>query len=464
VPAALATIIVSIALLGLANSAPDPLELNASQLVLAATFIVTMVALILTSLSIRMQVCFQILYIYLCIYLILPGFNHVSLNDYPFYRMAYRDDVQLESSLIVAVFCAVFVLIQCYFLIFPKPQLNERNTEYQLQSRGWFVFLYWVLTCAAAGLFLVVVGPNYAFGARLNNVLELDAASATMITVLPRAIGSVGLGLAFAHARMRGSRVGIVTVLAFLLPTAVLLFPPAIARGTLFGTILLCCFATIDFSKISNRLNLTLLFLFGAVVAMPVTDMLTRGGRNLSDLQSSEVMNRYFKSGDFDGLQSINNAVLLVESSGLQGGKQLLSSILFFLPRTAWPTKAEPTGIVAARAAGYKFLNISQPIPGEFFVDFGLTGMALCAAILAFLMLRLDRWIDKTWNSVPASRLIAGAFVAYSLMIFRGSLGAVIGPVLLAGALCLLIKFFGYRREISRENDHEVVPNDAASR
>lgn len=446
VPVALASILLGIFLLVAANSTRDYLNLDDAQMVLGGTFLLVFFVIVLTSLSGNMQVCFQIAYIYFAIYLLLPGFNHASSNEYPFFSMSYSQEVRLDAAIIVCVFCCMLVVVQFFGALFGGRNVRfVIDEDVRIAPNFLFLVLFWLVLIVSLALFLSLAGLNFAFGSRWEK-LELDAAAGTMVTALPRAIAAVGMAYAIAQARLMRPGAAIITIIMFIVPTLMILYPPAIPRSQLFGLLLICAFAMLNFSTIRARLGLTITFIFGAVVAMPIADMLTRGRQSLSDVYAADILTRYFKTGDFDGLQSLNNVVVFAQTTGFQYGRQLLGSLFFFVPRDVWNTKPEPTGILAARAVGYKFLNVSQPLPGEFYSDFGLWGVAIGGVITGIVFLRLDKWISQNWGRAPEAQLVAGAFVAYTIALFRGTLAAVIGPVALVAILCLLIKWWGFRR------------------
>lgn len=446
---ALATAILSIFLLISANNTGNHLDLDDAQLIIALTFVLVMTMLALSSLSKNMQICFQMTYIYFAIYLILPGFNHASNNEYPFDSMSYSSETRVEGALIVAIFCFTLALVQIFGGIFgSRTEPEPRSDISSPAANPLFLVILWVVLMASLAMFLAVAGASFAFSPRgSGSVIEgASGASATLVVTMPRAIAVASMAYAILQARLMRPLPAMLTIVMFFIPVAMLLYPPAIARFQLFGLILICVFSIFNFSKVSARFNLSMIFVFGAVIAMPVADMLTRGRRSISDISLTDIFQRYYASGDFDGFQSINNVVVLAQTIGFQYGRQILGSMLFFIPRDFWPAKPEPTGILAARNSGYTFLNISQPLPGEIYADFGLSGVGAAAAILALLFLRFDRWIDRNWLDSPEARLAAGAFVAYSTITLRGTLAAVIGPVAVVALLCVLIKWWGFRR------------------
>ena len=95
------------------------------------------------------------------------------------------------------------------------------------------------------------------------------------------------------------------------------------------------------------------------------------------------------------------------------------------------PGKGEPTGKMTAEAVGYNFTNISQPLPSEFYVDFGWTGVIIGGLVLGVFFYRLDRWIDRMWAMDLRTRLAAGWLMGFGITIFRGTLLGVLPPFII---------------------------------
>ncbi|MCL4065355.1 hypothetical protein M3484_02030 [Pseudomonas sp. GX19020] len=176
-----------------------------------------------------------------------------------------------------------------------------------------------------------------------------------------------------------------------------------------------------------------------------------RRGENLD--ASFEIKNPfdYLLHGDFDGYQSMINVVVLVQNEGFAFGGRIISTVLFFVPRSIWSGKYDRTGAEAADSAGYLYLNISMPLPGEIYADGGI----IITAIVLFAIGRLIGTLDSiysspgmTLGSIPLSSisiLIAG-FVP---ILARGSLISVIGGPAVAISLVAAWSFL-YRLKIRR--------------
>lgn len=82
----------------------------------------------------------------------------------------------------------------------------------------------------------------------------------------------------------------------------------------------------------------------------------------------------YVTSGDFDGLQSTINVVAMHDGKGGKEGLNLLSAILFFVPRSVWP---EGTGWEAGVYEGYP-LTISLLLCQANFMSTSESGESPC--------------------------------------------------------------------------------------
>jgi len=128
----------------------------------------------------------------------------------------------------------------------------------------------------------------------------------------------------------------------------------------------------------------------------------------------------------------------------------LLSALLFFFPRDFWAGKSRGTGGEAAAFNGYDFVNISAPLPSEFFVDFGLIGVVIGAALFGALLAKVDSQI-RVYRASPDKLQLFGpaTIVGYLFIILRGSLVGIMGPVMLTySVIWLSTKLIEFRRRV----------------
>ena len=139
---------------------------------------------------------------------------------------------------------------------------------------------------------------------------------------------------------------------------------------------------------------------------------------------------------DYDSYQMIGAAVQRAERRGHTMGRQTTGALLFFVPRSQWPSKPLDTGAELTGEAGLVYTNVSAPLWAEAYLDFGFLGVILIFALYGRFMRRLD---DLFLNATTPFALIAAPVIAgYSVIILRGSLLQAMVR-LFAIALCLWI-------------------------
>lgn len=408
---------------------------------IAFELIAVSLLLALASGSSRVRLTLQMVMIYMTIYLILPGYHHSSMNTFPFYGMHYEMDIRMRAAVMIAVF--IIALMVGYLLgdegqrIGRTPKMIKREIVFPSQT---LLMLFTILAILATGLYLAKLGTS-AFGQR-SEIRGGGALSSGLFLTMPRMITFVSFAYCYILF-MRSQKVGL--ALYYLVVNApfflITNFPLALARYTLFGIILFFVVQTVDLRTAKARSLLSFAFVFGALFAMPYVDSLTRHLGSSVSVSVTQAYDKYLTSGDFDGLQSIQNAVIFNNQNGTTNGLQTLSAVLFFVPRSIWEAKGDPTGVITSRAAGFAFNNISQPLPSELFVDFGMIGMGLCSVLIGFWMARFDGWVDRNWDAGPRARLLAGVVVAYGIIVMRGALLGIVPPVaLLAAGVGLIIR------------------------
>lgn len=171
-----------------------------------------------------------------------------------------------------------------------------------------------------------------------------------------------------------------------------------------------------------------------AVVVVGVIGVYPLANAFRGDGSSGETLS--LADNDFDGFQQLVNTTQYVEQQGHTWGAHLGSAALFFLPRSFWPGKSVPASIPVAANRGYAFTNLSLPLPGELYLDFGAGGMAV--AMLGWG--RLWRQLDRRWAAGTGTR--SGAMVPYlaiaQLGLLRGPVGAMI-PIYGTTVVLLLV-------------------------
>ncbi|MFE9023223.1 hypothetical protein ACFYNL_32275 [Streptomyces sp. NPDC007808] len=148
---------------------------------------------------------------------------------------------------------------------------------------------------------------------------------------------------------------------------------------------------------------------------------------------------QFTSSMDYDAFQQMQTGIDYVQENGFSPSAAL-GLVLFMVPRSMWPDKPQATGIELAQYAGYDFHNLSAPV----WIESYLWGGAPCV-VAAFCLLgaagrRMDDVRERLRHRQRAlAVLLVPAFAFYQMVFLRGSLMAIVGPLLLLLTVPLLI-------------------------
>lgn len=204
------------------------------------------------------------------------------------------------------------------------------------------------------------------------------------------------------------------TRISLLLMMLISLFPTALARNAVAMYWLPVVLLSIPLLKKPNVFIISMLA--GLLVLFPFFDNFRYYNGSISLAFNFDYLN----SMNFDASQEF---MILMKYKIITFGKQLLGTLLFFVPRMFWPGK--PVGSGATLAAQQDaFSNISMPFFAEGYINFGYVGIFLFTVFLAFISAFLDKnyWNGrdprvKTWFT-PFYLVFIGA----ALFIMRGDL------------------------------------------
>jgi len=137
---------------------------------------------------------------------------------------------------------------------------------------------------------------------------------------------------------------------------------------------------------------LLLSIIVGLSVFMPILDV----GRQTDDLldigrnASLRLPDAYLRTGHFDAYANTLYAIKYVEAEGITWGRQFLGPIFFWVPRAVWVDKPVGTGYFVASYYEFPYTNISMPLQGEAFVNFGLAGVAIFGLFFGSILRIID--------------------------------------------------------------------------
>ncbi len=168
-----------------------------------------------------------------------------------------------------------------------------------------------------------------------------------------------------------------------------------------------------------------LMMVFGLVIIFPLMDAFRRVSflevdvvATLQSIATSFVSD--LTQGHYDAYTMFMLIQEYVAQTGLSLGGQLLGVLLFFVPRTIWPSKALGSGQTAAEFFQWSFTNLSCPLPAEGYINFGIVGVILFAFILA----KVGKWLDDTYwkGRSQVVKVVYPFVVPFIFFLMRGDL------------------------------------------
>lgn len=238
-----------------------------------------------------------------------------------------------------------------------------------------------------------------------QRLVVIESVSLNLLLGLPARLTTVFCFL-YAATQLRRS---IVTKSILLLLMILSVFPTGVSRYTVAFAYTPLLLVFVPAMRRTSYFGATLLF--SVIFVFPLLNQF----RYFSGLDSLTLLPsmEFFHAAHFDAYENLASAI---ESNFVSYGYQLLGAVLFFVPRTIWPGKPVGSGYEMAEHLGYNFNNISMPLLGEGYVNFGFIGVLLFVALLGCLMAKLD--------NVFASRMNSEGRVDYKMTIYYFLVGA----------------------------------------
>ena len=115
------------------------------------------------------------------------------------------------------------------------------------------------------------------------------------------------------------------------------------------------------------------------------------------------------------------------------------------VPRATWVQKADPLGIASSEYMGYTYTNLSAPIYGEFYADFGFFSLVAGMALLGFAIRRFDNIYDYDLRAkrFGTGFLLTSILAGYLIIILRGSLLGVLPGIATLLVVVIFASFVG---------------------
>lgn len=308
-------------------------------------------------------------------------------------------------------------------------------------------------------ILMLIVGFENMF-LRTSNTTDLDSSSLALIVgICPRAFIFGSFALLMLNARREHRYYAGVLVAGICM--VLTCFPTALARFNVAAIYLgIAILAFPVFSKKRGLFAFTLII--GFLIAYPLFNAFKYIGAATSfeDSISTIVksMTAGYTSGNYDAFSIMFWCFDYLSYFGSTYGRQLLGSVLFFVPRTIWPDKPVPSGELVFSTLHFHFTDLAFPLPFEGYLNFGMFGLLLFAFAYGLIVRYLDK---KYWQSRlrhvgdgPSTLLLYYPFLlCLTFYMLRGAMMTtftyVFGDLVVMVLLHLLANALNHRTEAS---------------
>ncbi|WP_289764598.1 O-antigen polymerase [uncultured Duncaniella sp.] len=127
----------------------------------------------------------------------------------------------------------------------------------------------------------------------------------------------------------------------------------------------------------------------------------------------------------------------VIKEGWITYGYQLLGPLLFFVPRSIWPTKPIGSGHAFTELNHAWFNNVSMPFFSEGYVNFGFLGIIIFVIFLGWLCAKLDIYFWYRWEQAKSYK--SGLY-----LIFMGALTFILRGDLLSSFAYTIATIFSY--------------------
>jgi len=199
----------------------------------------------------------------------------------------------------------------------------------------------------------------------------------------------------------------------------------------------------VAFSKFLRFRIVYTMVLFGIIVLMPLMSFTSRFGlEGTAMIDKENYIADAFKIQDVDVFDTLSYAIDFPKANGYGHGKNIMTNLFFFVPRTIWPSKGIGGGLeVGEELKTFQkggTANLSFFPGGELYLDFGWAGIIVGSLAIGFFVafLRLPPGRKSRIN------LLDVIFVGFIPILLRGPFNAVSGYFFAYLIALTLISYF----------------------
>lgn len=361
----------------------------------------------------------------------------VLQTHYGFYpnTMLANDELIVRTNLLLLIFLISFLLGR--WVNISKRKVIEQSDKILQFSMPTFYFFFFFLI-----VLIYIYRDDLLFAALNPAIRELTAIqesiSQPIYLVQKNFLFSISLFVAYflltdGKKYFRNRFFYIITVIssfAFLFLFKNPLREKRYALGPIYLTLLILIFPKLIKNKRTSLILLIIIITLLFPISQAVTHSKSKSLLDIPTLLANRIENfdltEAFRSLDYDSWSMGMAIVEYVNLRGITYGRQLLGVLLFFIPRGIWPSKPVGSGYLVAKELLMTkyfmwFSNLSCPLFGEAYINFGIVGVIIFGIILGIIAKRFDFRLGskKEFSYRDALKIYISLYMFYLL---RGDL------------------------------------------
>lgn len=343
----------------------------------------------------------------------------------------------IYANILILIFILIFFIGYVFFKGKQKDYLNNMHSSRSATFSTPLTILSILILC------LIIFGLHYSYTIQdiTQSIYAAKEEAVSSLLIKRKVLFIIPLGgVIIAHRYLKEKKKittnTIVAFLALIVLMCILLFfkNPLAEKRNALGPIYITLIYLFKPSLLNSNSKFFLFMFLSMVVAFPVLSTLTHIDASLREMVVEPKLiyesfvrfggiSNAFSSLHYDAFANIMATVDYVSINGLSYGYQLLSSLLFFVPRSLWTSKPTSTGELVGNYLiekyEFDYNNLSNPIVSEGFIDFGFFGLFFMAIILAYYVIKLMSWLQ---SPDPLKKFIAFYFAIHLIFLLRGDL------------------------------------------
>ncbi len=350
------------------------------------------------------------------------------------HKFPYKEDLFLKANGLVAIFHSTFFI----FYVGIKSLIKTKKQVFKSVPPKHSIVLRNLLLIVFLSLLIVVI--SYSF------IVEELARPEWMVSTYSPGYQLIQKKILFiiplsgvVLSKYLFDRKGISTqtwilnlILCTLLITLLFYFKnPLVEKRNALGPIYFLLIFLFFPKLLNSNVKTSLTLFIVMIIFFPLAQILTHSDYGISEMLENPklfsnvldkgALSKGFMSMNYDAFCNIGIVIEIIEKEGYFYGFQLMSALLFFIPRSLWPGKPDASGLVVGNHLkaeyGFNFTNLSNPMVSEGYMNFGLLGVFFMAIVLAASIVFFITWLR---SSDVLKRAVAFYFAIHLLFLLRG--------------------------------------------